>query len=55
MDLTELCLGGSLVGPPPMTVQEAVGQVAVQNVGIITNHRTRGERVTGGLCAVCKI
>ena len=41
MDLTALCLGISLVRPPPMTVQEAAGQVPVQNVGMVTSHRAR--------------
>jgi hypothetical protein len=55
VDLTVVCLGVSLVGPPPMTIQEAAGQAPVQNVGMVTSHRARAQRVSGGLCAVCKL
>jgi hypothetical protein len=55
VDLTALCLGTSLVGPPPMTIQEAAGQAPIQNVGMVTSHRARAQRVSGGLCAVCKL
>jgi hypothetical protein len=55
VDLTALCLGISSVGPPPMTIQEAAGQAPIQNVGMVTSYRARAQRVSGGLCAVCKL
>ena len=44
VDLTFICKGIHVVGPPPKSVKEAATSLLGETLGMITHHRAGGDR-----------